>query len=698
MDGINSTGNSLGERVRRFVTGASVHSPVSVGSRQFTTFKYFLTALVGLSVASACIENGLHPLILLTLPLIVAALSRPDYSKPYLWSERATTVAFIVYAILVCLVILMRVRSIPLPLLLVYWTYGTMVARVLSPLHDRNLAQLIFLTAGLVLINCILTNHMLFGAILPLYLGCLMCALLLFDFARSTKGGSLSREEPGDEQARGLCRHLGKITVGILAFTVAAFVVLPRPFLVVPGLRAAISSPEGLAELEQRVSYRDMVNMAGRDRIAFSVEVKRGTLPDSPYWRGRVLDRYDGKGWVAEGARKGMPKVVRSRSAASVEYDFTPYKLRSRNIYACGLPVRALGGNPPRRLYITNDAEVVVDSPFLFSTSYRVTSVNQPVPAYRRQIAPNLDTNGITPRTAELAREWTSGRATPEAQAQAIIDRFARRFRYTLDIPARPESADPLEYFLFESRAGHCEYFAGALCIMLRSLGIPARVVEGFSGSEPTDDPQQFVVRFANAHAWVEAVLGGDTWTTLDPTPPAGSEFAGRLWRQIVDFYDRWDNRWVRNVVYFDRSDQTLLWESVTGLVSGEVALPAWLGKNTEYLQWLVILAGFLSLTAALVAYRFRRGKTDLSSLYLKTMDDLVSKGALSKVHSWHEESLDEIGTRSPGARDSMTRFMDLYLRGRFGNDKGISREELSRARRELLESVKRDQASTSGT
>jgi hypothetical protein len=184
-------------------------------------------------------------------------------------------------------------------------------------------------------------------------------------------------------------------------------------------------------------------------------------------------------------------------------------------------------------------------------------------------------------------------------------------------------------------------------------------------------------VRFANAHAWVEAVLAGETWITLDPTPPAGSEFAGRLWRRIVDFYDRLDNQWVRNVVYFDRSDQALLWESLTGLASGEVALPAWLGKDSGYLPWIAILAGLLMLTAALVAYRFRRGKTDLSSVYVQTMDDLVSNGALSRVHPWHEESLDEIRARSPGAGESMTRFMDLYLRGRFGNDEAILREDL---------------------
>ena len=231
---------------------------------------------------------------------------------------------------------------------------------------------------------------------------------------------------------------------------------------------------------------------------------------------------------------------------------------------------------------------------------------------------------------------------------------------------------------------------------MLRSLGIPARVVEGFSGAEATEDPQQFVVRFANAHAWVEAILGGETWTTLDPTPPAGSQFASRLWRKIVDFYDRWDNRWVRNVVYFDKSDQAALWESMTGLATGNVALPAWLGKGSGYLRWLPLLAGFLMLIATLVVYRLRRKKVDLSSVYLETMDDLVSTGALSKVHAWHEESLEEIHARSPGARDSMTKFMALYLRGRFGSDKGISREALSRARRELLDDVKRDQANLS--
>ena len=136
------------------------------------------------------------------------------------------------------------------------------------------------------------------------------------------------------------------------------------------------------------------------------------------------------------------------------------------------------------------------------------------------------------------------------------------------------EEAHPIEHFLFKSRAGNCEYFAGALCFMLRSIGIPARVVEGFLGVERTEQPNEFIVRFSRAHAWVEADLGDGNWTTLDATPPGSETSESYLWRLAADLYDSLDYKWTKNVIYFDRSDQAMIFAAFTKLVSGQVSLP----------------------------------------------------------------------------------------------------------------------------
>ena len=94
------------------------------------------------------------------------------------------------------------------------------------------------------------------------------------------------------------------------------------------------------------------------------------------------------------------------------------------------------------------------------------------------------------------------------------------RFTYTLNLTGKPGD-DPLAHFLFETRAGHCEYFASAMTIMLRTLGIPTREVNGFLPGEYNDLGGDYIVRASDAHSWVEVYFPGNGWMTFDPTPPA---------------------------------------------------------------------------------------------------------------------------------------------------------------------------------
>jgi len=105
-----------------------------------------------------------------------------------------------------------------------------------------------------------------------------------------------------------------------------------------------------------------------------------------------------------------------------------------------------------------------------------------------------------------------------DQQARAIEARLRRDYGYTLRLPRR-ESADPLADFLFTRRQGHCEYFASAMTILLRTAGIPARIVTGFLGGEYNPITDLWVVRASDAHSWVEAWIPGFGWSTFDPTP-----------------------------------------------------------------------------------------------------------------------------------------------------------------------------------
>jgi len=645
-------------------------------------------ALLGISVGAACIENGLHPLVLLLLPVVAGALLRPDYSRPYIWPERVTLVLFVVYVVLFSVGAFLIYGRLTLPKFMVYFTFGILIVRVLSPLTDRNISQLIALSLGLILINCILTNHIVFGFILPVYFFVLMGTLLLLHLARNRTPTGELLELPHGKKFTGT--WYGKLTVytlWVIAFTAIMFVFVPRPFFVIPGLRAAMAHAGGLADLEKRITYRDMTGMAGRNRIAFKVKVYQGKLPDAPYWRGRVLDRFEDGAWTAATQLRGMGRIVRADPETTLDYQFLPYRLQSKIVYVSGLPVQALG-RQDQPLYISSAAEVIIDSPFLFANSYSISTVDRPVPTSFRKNPAYLDREGITPRIEKLATEWTDRYSTPREKVSALTSRLRSGFRYALAPPVAPEGAHPLEYFLFESKTGNCEHFAGALCLLLRAVGIPSRVVEGFAGVEPTDLPDEFIVRFARAHAWVEALVNDKFWTSLDATPALGEGAYSRLWRLLVDFYDALEYQWIKQVVYFDRADQANVLKAIGKMLTGNFSLPKWLRAKIALVVRPAVVVASILLAGFIVYFALRRKPKDWSAIYLKTMKQLVGEGILTSVHPWHERNTAEIMKRAPGSREAVLRFMTTYLKGRFGPRKEVSTDDLEKARQDLLHAV----------
>lgn len=129
------------------------------------------------------------------------------------------------------------------------------------------------------------------------------------------------------------------------------------------------------------------------------------------------------------------------------------------------------------------------------------------------------------PKLYELARQLSGHRGRVLSEAECLRTTLewlstSNGFRYTLDQPSVPFDRDPIEHFLFETRAGHCEYFASAAVLLLQAMDIPARLVTGYSGCELNPEHQHYEVLDRHAHAWGEAWIGGQ-WVTFDPTPMA---------------------------------------------------------------------------------------------------------------------------------------------------------------------------------
>ena len=134
-------------------------------------------------------------------------------------------------------------------------------------------------------------------------------------------------------------------------------------------------------------------------------------------------------------------------------------------------------------------------------------------------------------RSARSATGSTGHRFRPQQlrQGRCASRTICRtRFGYTLQLPRTPPK-DPIANFLFERKQGHCEYFASSMAVMLRTLGIPSRVVNGFRSDEFNDLTGNYVVRAKDAHAWVEAYFPGYGWQTFDPTPAGSAWHSARM-------------------------------------------------------------------------------------------------------------------------------------------------------------------------
>jgi len=251
-------------------------------------------------------------------------------------------------------------------------------------------------------------------------------------------------------------------------------------------------------------------------------------------------------------------------------------------------------------------------------------------------------------------------------------------FDPTTDLKRNAEVLDPLDDFLFHEEAGHCEYFASAAVILLRSAGVPTRYINGFLGGEWNDFGKHITVRENRAHSWAEAYVGTFGWMPVDATPVAGRiSRMGRL-RQMFDSVELFWNRWI---LQYDASRQIDLAKRLGRGLGMERP------SGTRRRAWKPDLkvAGGVAAAAvlAVVLWRLRRrvrrtqvsrparsvrGRPPIFRLYARTLDRLAGSG-------WPRgpaETPDEYAARLakadvPGA-EVMRRLTHHYAAARYGD------------------------------
>ena len=248
------------------------------------------------------------------------------------------------------------------------------------------------------------------------------------------------------------------------------------------------------------------------------------------YWRKLTYDRYTGRGWENrdEQGREGKPGEPLTHRMQSSELVTQTYRLSDPGSgevmgYAVNEPYSI---QAPHTLHLREDDDILGFS--LQAREFTVASQISHHAVQDLRSAPWSTTEDfggrytqlprVPDRISELARDVTSGTASAFDMATAI-ETYLRGFEYELDIPAPPTARDGVDHFLFDLRRGYCDYFASAMVVMCRRLGIPARYATGYASGSYDHQRGAWVVRAEHAHAWVEVYFSGLGWLEFEPTP-----------------------------------------------------------------------------------------------------------------------------------------------------------------------------------
>ena len=316
------------------------------------------------------------------------------------------------------------------------------------------------------------------------------------------------------------------------------FVLFPRiqgPLWGLPG-----DSRSGRTGMSDTMAPGNIANLAQSGETAFRVRFQgRAPAQERLYWRGVVLADYDGRTWRRNGAGRARPRaepeaVNIELLGPSLHYRVTLEPNGQRWLFALELAEHIDGmhqsGGAGYAGYAASPAlELSVPRPIDERLRYDVSSVldyklqaDQDIGQVERQGAWLALPAGYNPRALAWAAALRRGRE-PDAAIEAVLATFrAQPYAYTLRPPALGRHA--VDEFLFDSKAGFCEHYAGAFVVLMRAMGIPARVVTGYQGGELNPVDGYLTVRQSDAHAWSEVWLAGRGWVRVDPTAAVAPE------------------------------------------------------------------------------------------------------------------------------------------------------------------------------
>jgi transglutaminase-like putative cysteine protease len=550
--------------------------------------------------------------------------------------------------------------------------------KLLETRNQRDAAIAVFLGYFLIVTNFLYTQS------IPSAL--LMCAGV-FMLTSALVGFSAAQ--------RPLRANLRTATVLLLHAAPAAlalFVLFPRVQGPLWGLPQ--DAYTGISGLSDHMTPGNLSRLVLSDATAFRAEF-RGETPAHRqlYWRGPVLWDFDGRTWSQGVAALGE---LRQSEGGRGRFEYTVVLEPHNHHWMFALKTAAA---LPQGARYTVDGQVVTQMPVRSRMRYEMTSIAEP--AARPDEHPQLLRRalrlppGYNPRSSALAADWRQGAAL-DAQVleRALAFLRAGRFQYTLEPPLL--ARDSVDDFLFNTKSGFCEHFASAFVFLMRSAGVPARVVVGYQGGYQNPIDRIVTVRQSDAHAWAEVFLEGRGWVRIDPTAASAPvRLESGLARSVPDaaalpFLLRTDSEWALALRY--------RWDALAHKWNVWV-----LGYNPERQRellahvglpegdWRALTAALFTLlgviTVGLLAWSFRRfvRPDPVQAAWRAFCAKLAERGLKRGAHEGPRDYSERAARALPMSRLAILQIGALYIALRYGAEaSGAGIAELKRLVREL--------------
>jgi hypothetical protein len=470
-----------------------------------------------------------------------------------------------------------------------------MMVRLYSARERRDSLFLAVIAFACMLAAAVLTVDTAYLAFFLVFLTLGVSTFIALEMERGTRDASASPIAPGSPQARKLVRALGIVSgsVALAALVLGAILFFTLPRFTAGYLGSYSMRPQLMTGFTENVELGQIGQIQKSSEVVMRVKVEGDPLRfANQHWRGIALTRFDGHRWSNLAMERHrlyqdengwfiFPTGPMPRYTKVLQYRVLLEPVASDAIFAASGASAIRGrfsagsglGDGPRRNFLLTDSTGSIFNPFpnYSEVSYEVSSVPSNATSGELRAAGNkyppniratyLQLPPLDPRVTDLARQSTAAAANSYDKAVALQSYLQTHFVYTLD-QGSSTSSDPLANFLFVRKAGHCEYFATAMTVMLRSLGIPARYINGFQTGEYNDVGGDYIVRASDAHSWVEAYFPGRGWITFDPTP-AGETSSRGFFAGFTKYLDWIQFQWGEWVINYDFLHQMSLGQGI---------------------------------------------------------------------------------------------------------------------------------------